>query len=146
MSLGERLREMLDPASAASGAPNGPAPTPSLAGAQAQPVNPTRSATTSSPPADGACTVDRAWAGCGAGRRLTAALVFAILTITRPGEQPRHADAAALPGRLADAPAVDRRDIFATSTPPGPTQSPTARPCRRRQASASALQVAEHGR
>src|SRR5215212_3808957 len=87
MSLGERLREMLDPgAGAQNGAPPGPQRRRTR-GMQAQPVNPTRSYDSE----PGRPMARAQWLGLGLAAALavalTAGLVFLILTIVRPGDQ-----------------------------------------------------------
>ena len=92
MSLGERLREMLDPGASAGGSPNGGPPQRPLRHrprSQAQPVNPMRNYDASEP----SRPMPRAqWIGLGLAAALavalTAGLVFAILTVTRPSSQP----------------------------------------------------------
>ena len=93
MSLGERLREMLDPgATAGSSGTNGTSgrragPTRRRPRSQAQPVNPTRSYDT-----EPSRPMPRAqWIGLGLAAALavalTAGLVFVVLTMIRPGTQ-----------------------------------------------------------
>lgn len=126
MTLGDRLREMLDPGASApsGGAPGGPRRR--HRGVQAQPVNSTR-------PYDsepGRPMARAQWIGLGLAAAvavaLTAGLVFVILTITRPGDQ-----RAATPGPTAAAaspsPAQSVADIFGTRTPTPPS-GPTATP------------------
>src|SRR4051794_4495541 len=87
MSLGERLREMLDPGTTAgSSAPGGPPRRRSRN--QAQPVNSVRSYDSTEPNRP----MPRAqWIGLGLAAALavalTAGLVFAILNFTRPSSQ-----------------------------------------------------------
>ncbi|MFN8636867.1 MAG: SH3 domain-containing protein [Chloroflexota bacterium] len=87
MSLGERLREMLDPGTTAAGgaqSPNGSARR--RARTQAQPVNPTLRSYDSSDP--GRSMPRAQWIGLGlaaaAAVALTAGLVFWLLTLNRP--------------------------------------------------------------
>jgi uncharacterized protein YgiM (DUF1202 family) len=144
MSLGERLREMLDPGATAgssgtngtSGAPSGP--TRRRPRSQAQPVNPTRSYDTES-----SRPVPRAqWIGLGLAAALavalTAGLVFAVLTMTRPGTQ-TATQPTPLPVIASPTPASSVAQIFATSTPP--PNAPTATP----QGDGQRLQVANTG-
>lgn len=144
MSLGERLREMLDPgATAGSSGPNGsgaPAGPPRRrTRSQAQPVNPVRSYDS-----EPSRPMPRAqWIGLGLAAALavalTAGLVFAILTITRPSTQ-TVAPPTPLPVVGASPtvpPSVSQ--IFATSTPPANAPSPTPQGVGQR------LQVANTG-
>src|SRR3954469_2868579 len=127
MSLGERLREMLDPG-ATAGAPPPGGPQRRRSRTQAQPVSPVRNYDAGDPPR----TMPRAqWIGLGLAAAvavaLTAGLVFAILTITRPSAQVATPTAApvitsptALPSSIAS--------IFQTPTPPSPVAAGPASP------------------
>jgi uncharacterized protein YgiM (DUF1202 family) len=142
MSLGERLREMLDPGATAgssgsngSGAPGGPPRRRSRS--QAQPVNPVRSYDS-----EPSRPMPRAqWIGLGLAAALavalTAGLVFAILTITRPGTQ--TATPTPVPVVASPTLASSVAQIFATSTPPPNAPSPTPQGIGQR------LQVANTG-
>ena len=147
MSLGERLREMLDPgASTGSSGTNGSAgpagspsgPTRRRPRSQAQPVNPVRSYDT-----DSSRPMPRAqWIGLGLAAALavalTAGLVFVVLTMVRPGAQ-----SAPMPTPLPvlASPTVPSSvaQIFATSTPPPNAPTPTPQGVGQR------LQVANTG-
>ena len=124
MSLGDRLREMLDPGTTAPSGPPSGGPRRRQRGAQAKPVNPTRSYD-----AEPGKPMARAqWIAIGlvaaAAVALTAALVFAILTITRPGDQRAAAPAATAVGSPTPPPPISQ--IFATSTRrPGRADSAT---------------------
>ena len=143
MSLGERLREMLDPgASAGSSGPNGPGaptgPPRRRARSQAQPVNPMRSYNTepSRPMPRGQ------WIALGLAAALavalTAGLVFVILTIMRPGTQ-TVTPPTPLPVVASPTVASSVAQIFATSTPPPNAPTPTPQGVGQR------LQVANTG-
>jgi SH3-like domain-containing protein len=146
MSLGERLREMLDPGATAAGSPPpaGPPHRRRPSRSQAQPVNPMRSYDTTEP----ARPMPRAqWIGLGLAAALavalTAGLVFAILTITRPSSQPVTPTAApvvssptALPSTIAG--------IFATATPQTASPTPAAPPATA-QVVGQRLQIANTG-
>src|SRR5687767_7950184 len=132
MSLGERLREMLDPgATAGSSGTNGTSAPPSgpprrRPRSQAQPVNPVRSYDTES-----SRQMPRAqWIGLGLAAALavalTAGLVFFILTIVRPSTQ--TATPTPLPVVASPTVASSVAQIFATSTPPANAPSPAAGP------------------
>jgi SH3-like domain-containing protein len=134
MSLGERLREMLDPGTTAGSSgtngsagppPSGP-PTRRRPRSQAQPVNPG----VRSYDADTSRPMPRAqWIGLGLAAALavalTAGLVFVVLTMVRPGAQ---AVATPTPQPVLASPTVPSSvsQIFATSTPP--PNAPTATP------------------
>lgn len=86
MSLGERLREMLDPGTTAGGSPSQNGPVRRRSRTQAQPVNPTLRSYDSG---DSGRSMPRAqWIGLGLAAAvavaLTAGLVFALLTYNRP--------------------------------------------------------------
>jgi SH3-like domain-containing protein len=130
MSLGERLREMLDPGATAgssgtngtSGPPSGPPRRRSRS--QAQPINPVRSYDTGSSPG-----MPRAqWIGLGLAAALavalTAGLVFVVLTMVRPGAQPVPTPTP-LPVLASPTVPSSVAQIFATSTPPPNAPTPT---------------------
>jgi SH3-like domain-containing protein len=146
MSLGERLREMLDPGatagssgpSATNGSSSPPGgPTRRRPRSQAQPVNPVRSYDTES-----SRPMPRAqWIGLGLAAALavalTAGLVFVVLTMVRPGTQ--TATPTPLPVVVSPTVPSSVAQIFATSTPP--PNAPTATP----QGVGQRLQVANTG-
>ncbi|HZO27896.1 MAG TPA: SH3 domain-containing protein [Chloroflexota bacterium] len=133
MSLGERLREMLDPgATAGSSGTNGSAgssgppsgPTRRRPRSQAQPVNPVRSYDT-----DSSRPMPRAqWIGLGLAAALavalTAGLVFVVLTMVRPGTQ-TAVTPTPLPVVASPTIPASVAQIFATSTPPPNAPTPT---------------------
>lgn len=144
MSLGERLREMLDPgATAGSSGTNGTSAPPSgpprrRQRSQAQPVNPVRSYDTES-----SRSMPRAqWIGLGLAAALavalTAGLVFVVLTMMRPGTQTATTPT---PLPVIASPTVPSSvaQIFATSTPPPNAPTPTPQGIGQR------LQVANTG-
>lgn len=130
MSLGERLREMLDPGASAGGSANGGSsgaglpqrPPRQRPRSQAQPVSPMRSYDTGEP----SRPMPRAqWIGLGLAAALavalTAGLVFAILTITRPSSQPATPTAApVLAGSPTQLPASVASIFQGTPTPGSP--------------------------
>ena len=139
MSLGERLREMLDPGATPGGRAGPPLVRAVLTRrrprTQAQPVNPMRSYDASEP----ARPMPRAqWIGLGLAAALavalTAGLVFAILTITRPRAQLATPTPRRSPSRRP--PAVDRSaNIFALpphAASPVSRRRPTLRATGRR--------------
>ena len=144
MSLGERLREMLDPgATAGSSGTNGSSAPPSggpprrRQRSQAQPVNPVRSYDT-----DTSRSMTRGqWIGLGLAAALavalTAGLVFVVLRMASPGTQTATVPT---PLPVSASPTVSSvSQIFATSTPP--PNAPTATP----QGVGQRLQVANTG-
>lgn len=139
MSLGDRLREMLDPgASAPRG--GGPGPRSRRPRTQAEPLSPVRSYE-AEPPRQMARAQ---WIGLGLAAALavalTAGLVFAILTITRPGDTRATPAATAVAASPTTAQSI--ASIFATATPASaavPTATPLAQPVGQR------LQVANTG-
>jgi len=144
MSLGERLREMLDPgATAGSSGTNGASGPPSgpprrRPRSQAQPVHPVRSYDTES-----SRGMPRAqWIGLGLAAALavalTAGLVFVVLTMVRPGAQPAPTPTA-LPVLASPTVPSSVAQIFATSTPPPNAPTPTPQGIGQR------LQVANTG-
>ena len=155
MSLGERLREMLDPGATSAGSPppggqhpGGPSrrrPTRT----QAQQVHPTRSYDTGEPPRG----MPRAqWIGLGLAATLavllTAGLVFAILTITRPSAQLATATPTAAPAAVVS-PTIPAsiNDIFnkpSASTPAAAAAAPPS-PVQAAQGVGQRLQIANTG-
>src|SRR5215217_1965350 len=144
MSLGERLREMLDPGTTnGSSAPAGPPRR--RARSQAQPVIPTRSYDAGDPPR----AMPRAqWLGLGLAAALavalTAGLVFASLTITRPSTQtatPTPLPVAASPITAAPAPPFLVTPTV-TLPAPGAGELPPPTPP---QAAGQRLQIANTG-
>lgn len=127
MSLGDRLRDMLDPG---AGAPQGGSPGSRRprGRSQAQPVNSARGYEAEPDQR----TARAQWIVIGLAAALavalTAGLVFAILTITRPGEQAR-ATPTPLPAAASPTPPLPISAIFATFTPtPQTAGTPTATP------------------
>jgi SH3-like domain-containing protein len=131
MSLADRLREMLDPGTSSGGV--GTAAPPSHPGrrrprSQAQPVNPMRSYEPEPPR-----PMARAqWIGLGLAAALavalTAGLVFAILTITRPSEQRATPTAAPVVASPTLAATSSIASIFGTFTPTPVTAAVTSTP------------------
>jgi SH3-like domain-containing protein len=147
MSLGERLREMLDPGASAPGSPPpaGPPQRRRPSRSQAQPVHPVRSYDTSEP----ARPMPRAqWIGLGLAAALavalTAGLVFAILTITRPSSQPAVPTPAAV-ASVSPTPASSVNDIFNRPTAAPSAQPAASAPTATAQIVGQRLQIANTG-
>jgi SH3-like domain-containing protein len=143
MSLGERLREMLDPGTTQGGSPSPGGPTRRRPRAQAQPVNSNVRSYDASEPSR---PMPRAqWIGLGLvaalAVALTAGLVFVILTLTRPGG---GQTATPTPLALGVTPTVAAQTVATIFASPAVAASPAA-PAVTPQPTIQRLQVANTG-